>query len=266
MWRPSSNRRAPRCRPDDPARTGPARSADAYPAARPGRWWRPSRNSTIECTMDCGCTVTAIRSGSMSNRRLASMTSSPLFISVDELMVTTGPMFHVGWIQRLLGGDVGHLLARHAAERASDAVTIRRETSAWCRSAATARSRMLGIHRIDSDCPWSGRRTAGCRPPPPIPCSPGPVGSRLQRGDGRLQTDRAGDAVEHHRGTASGDGLHRIRAGLDLRGRGTGAVQRLPQRRHHVGPGIRPPAAPGTPRPAWPTAPHGRRPPPIRRR
>lgn len=56
----------------------------------------PSRNSTIECTMDCGCTVTTMRSGSMSNRRLASMTSRPLFISVDELMVTTGPIFHVG--------------------------------------------------------------------------------------------------------------------------------------------------------------------------
>ena len=30
------------------------------------------------------------------NKRDASMTSRPLFISVEELMVTTGPMFHVG--------------------------------------------------------------------------------------------------------------------------------------------------------------------------
>ncbi len=59
----------------------------------------PSRNSTMECTMDCGCTVTSMRLGGTSNSRLASMTSRPLFISVDELMVTTGPMFHVGWFR-----------------------------------------------------------------------------------------------------------------------------------------------------------------------
>ena len=46
--------------------------------------------------MDCGCTVTSMRSGGTLNKRDASMTSRPLFISVEELMVTTGPMFHVG--------------------------------------------------------------------------------------------------------------------------------------------------------------------------
>ena len=63
----------------------------------------PSRNSTMECTMDCGCTVTSMRLGGTSNSRLASMTSRPLFISVDELMVTTGPMFHVGWFKACSG-------------------------------------------------------------------------------------------------------------------------------------------------------------------
>ncbi len=34
--------------------------------------------------------------GGTLNKRDASMTLRPLFISVEELMVTTGPMFHVG--------------------------------------------------------------------------------------------------------------------------------------------------------------------------
>ena len=57
----------------------------------------------MECTIDCGCTVTSMRLGGMLNRRLASMTSSPLFISVDELMVTTGPIFQVGWFNACSG-------------------------------------------------------------------------------------------------------------------------------------------------------------------
>ena len=64
-----------------------------------GEAWQivaPSTNSTMEWTMDCGCTVTSMRSGGTLNKRDASMTSRPLFISVEELMVTTGPMFHVG--------------------------------------------------------------------------------------------------------------------------------------------------------------------------
>src|SRR4029077_15324529 len=57
----------------------------------------PSVNSTIECTIDCGCTTTSMRSKPTPNSSLASITSRPLFISVDESTVIFGPIDHVGW-------------------------------------------------------------------------------------------------------------------------------------------------------------------------
>ena len=56
----------------------------------------PSRSSTSECTIDCGCTTTSIRSGGASKSQRASITSSPLFMSVAESIVILGPMFQVG--------------------------------------------------------------------------------------------------------------------------------------------------------------------------
>src|SRR3990172_8815096 len=56
----------------------------------------PSMNSTIECTMLCGWTITSICRGSKSKNQLASMISNPLFISVAESMVIFFPMTHVG--------------------------------------------------------------------------------------------------------------------------------------------------------------------------
>src|SRR5690349_509257 len=56
----------------------------------------PSVNSTIEWITDCGCTTTLILSKPSPNSRWASITSSPLFTRVAELMVITGPMFQVG--------------------------------------------------------------------------------------------------------------------------------------------------------------------------
>ena len=56
----------------------------------------PSVNSTIPCTMDCGCTTTSTRSKSTPNNSCASMTSKPLFMSVDESMVILAPMVQVG--------------------------------------------------------------------------------------------------------------------------------------------------------------------------
>src|SRR6266566_4414901 len=57
----------------------------------------PSVNSTMECTTDCGCTTTSIRSKPMPNNRWASMISRPLFTRVAQLTVMTGPIFQVGW-------------------------------------------------------------------------------------------------------------------------------------------------------------------------
>ena len=56
----------------------------------------PSTNSTIECTIDCGCTTTSMSSYGTPNSRCASMTSSPLLTSVAEFVVTTRPMSQVG--------------------------------------------------------------------------------------------------------------------------------------------------------------------------
>ena len=62
--------------------------------------------STMECTTDCGCTTTSIWSkprptpsspAGWPNSSLASMTSRPLFMRVDESTVIFGPIDHVGW-------------------------------------------------------------------------------------------------------------------------------------------------------------------------
>ena len=56
----------------------------------------PSQNSTMLCTIDCGCTTTSMRSKPTPNSSCASITSSPLFISVELSTVILAPMFHVG--------------------------------------------------------------------------------------------------------------------------------------------------------------------------
>ena len=57
----------------------------------------PSRNSTIECTIDCGWIddVDRARRGTPNSQR-ASITSRPLFISVAESIVILRPIRHVG--------------------------------------------------------------------------------------------------------------------------------------------------------------------------
>ena len=52
----------------------------------------PSVNSTIEWITDWGWTTTSMRSYGTPKSRCASMISSPLFTSVAELVVTSGPM------------------------------------------------------------------------------------------------------------------------------------------------------------------------------
>ena len=63
----------------------------------------PSVNSTIEWMIDCGCTTTSIASYGVPNSSCASITSSPLFTRVAELIVTTGPMSQVGWASAWAG-------------------------------------------------------------------------------------------------------------------------------------------------------------------
>src|SRR5699024_12305382 len=63
----------------------------------------PSRKVTIECTIDCGWTVTSTRSEGMSNRRQASISSRPLFTIVAEFNVFIWPMDQVGWLDAWSG-------------------------------------------------------------------------------------------------------------------------------------------------------------------
>ena len=56
----------------------------------------------------------------MPNSSWASITSSPLFISVLESMVIFGPMLHVGWASAVVHGDACELVG------ASDRGTGRR--------------------------------------------------------------------------------------------------------------------------------------------
>ena len=56
----------------------------------------PSTNSTMEWMIDCGWTTTWIFSGGIPNSQYASITSSPLFISVAESIVILFPILQVG--------------------------------------------------------------------------------------------------------------------------------------------------------------------------
>src|SRR5437016_5637288 len=89
----------------------------------------PSTNSTSECTMLCGWTTTSIASGAMPNSQWASMTSSPLFMSVAESIVTLGPIAHVGWRRASAGPTVSRASAGRRRKGPPDAVSQRRATS-----------------------------------------------------------------------------------------------------------------------------------------
>ena len=57
----------------------------------------PSSNSTIEWTIDCGCSTTEIFSAGVPNSQWASITSKPLLTSVEESIVIFAPISHWGW-------------------------------------------------------------------------------------------------------------------------------------------------------------------------
>ena len=99
----------------------------------------PSTSSTIECTIDCGCTRTSIRSGPTSNSHRASITSSPLFISVAESIVIFGPIRHVGCrsassgvtSRERVGEQVAERTARRGENRADAPPTRQRPCRHW---------------------------------------------------------------------------------------------------------------------------------------
>ena len=79
---------------DRDAHVGIAEVGERRPVAEVTRLWM----------IDCGWTTTSIRSYGVPKRWCASITSSPLFISVAESIVILPPIAQVGWAQRLLDG------------------------------------------------------------------------------------------------------------------------------------------------------------------
>ena len=142
--------RTPRSRPSSSRRRGAAsgtRSGQPRPSAIGSRmsgglaWARvePSVNSTIECTTDCGCTTTSIRSYGTSNSRCASITSRPLLTMVAELIVTTGPIAQVGWASACSGVTVASSSRRRPRNGPPLAVTHQpAHLAGACRRAGTA--------------------------------------------------------------------------------------------------------------------------------
>ena len=89
----------------------------------------PSINSTIECTIDCGCTTTAICDAGAPNSQCASITSSPLFISVAESIVIFGPICQVGCLSASAAVTSSRLSRARPRNGPPDAVRISRRSS-----------------------------------------------------------------------------------------------------------------------------------------
>ena len=111
----------------------------------------PSTNSTIEWTTDCGCTTTSMASNGTSKSRWASMTSSPLFISVAELIVTRGPMAHVGCASAC--STVTSSSAARSQPRKGPPLAVRtsrRTSRGAARAQGLGQGRVLGVDRARS--------------------------------------------------------------------------------------------------------------------
>ena len=92
----------------------------------------PSTSSTTECTIDCGCTTTAIWDAGAPNSQCASITSSPLFINVAESIVIFGPICHVGCFSASSAVTRSRLACARPRNGPPDAVSTRRRSSRAC--------------------------------------------------------------------------------------------------------------------------------------
>src|SRR5688572_8731937 len=89
----------------------------------------PSRNSTSECTIDCGWTTTSIRSGGSANKWLASISSRPLFMSVAESTLILAPIAQVGWRSASSGRMWSQVSRGRSRNGPPEAVSTSRRTS-----------------------------------------------------------------------------------------------------------------------------------------
>ncbi|GAB3801464.1 hypothetical protein GCM10027605_18950 [Micromonospora zhanjiangensis] len=89
----------------------------------------PSTNSTIEWITEVGWTITVMSAYGTSYSSCASITSRALLTRVAELIVTTGPMFQVGWARACSGVTSVNSSRRRPRNGPPLAVTINRRTS-----------------------------------------------------------------------------------------------------------------------------------------
>ena len=241
---------------------GPApgtRSGQARPSAigirmSGGLAWAivaPSVNSTIEWITDCRCTTTSIRSKPMPNSRCASISSRPLFTSVAELIVTTGPMSQFGWASAWSGVTSSSSARRRPKNGPPLAVSTSRPTS----PALPPRRHWAMAECSESTgtiCPGAG--PAGHQRPADdqgLLVGQGQHPARVQGGQRGGQADRAGHPVQHHVAGPRGGLGDRGRAGQQLGQRPGGCPPRPP--RHAAR------RAPRPRRPRWPPRPPRRR-------
>ena len=110
----------------------------------------PSVNVTIECTIDCGCTTTSMRSYGTPNSRCVSMSSRPLLTSDAEFSVFIGPMFQVGWAPACSGVTLSRSAADQPRNGPPEAVSTSLATSSALPRAQALRQRgVLGVDGHD---------------------------------------------------------------------------------------------------------------------
>ena len=199
--------------PTPPTRSGQSRPSEIGSRMSGGEACaivEPSMNSTIECTIDCGCTTTSMRSYSTSKSRCASMTSSPLFTSVAEFVVTTRPMSHVGCASASAGVTSSRSSRCRPRNGPPDAVSTSRRTSSV--GARAERLRDGRVLRVDGhDLPRRGEtRHEVAADDEGLLVGQGERGAALEHRERRCEADRAGDAVQHDVGIDVVHELHRL--------------------------------------------------------
>ena len=156
----------------------------------------PSMKVTIECTIDCGCTTTSMRSYGMPNSRCVSMSSRPLLTSDAEFSVFIGPMTRSGGRRPVPGVTRLELGGRPAAERpAGGGQHQLGDLLGGAAAQALGQRGVFGVHRHDLTRPrrpqhqrttGDQRFLVGQRQP----------GAGRQRGQGRSQAQRPDQRVE----------------------------------------------------------------------
>ena len=232
LRRPWSSRWRRTARRAGRARRARARSGGACRASRAGRWWR--RRRTRPCRARSTAGARRRRSGRRStpNSSWASITSRPLFISVDESMVILAPMSQVGCSSASATVTVARARAR-VRPRNGPPLAVR---TARCTSSARP-ARRPGTARSARCRPGRSRRRPGSRrrgDDRPAGDEALLVGQReplavLERGEGGGQPGEADDGVEHDVDLGQGRPVRSAPPGYRHRAAPTRAERRTPR-------------------------------------